>query len=78
VARSLNVYTSSAILRPYTTVLEKAFVMKLCRWQQLNVFRMRKVPDIFPGFKKIWNFLTNFRISPQYQISRKSVQGVPR
>jgi hypothetical protein len=34
-------------LHPYTTVLEKAFVVKLCRWQQLHVFRLRKVPDIF-------------------------------
>jgi len=36
------------------------------------------VPDILPDFNKIWNFVTDFHISLQYKISRKSILREPR
>ena len=44
------------------------------RQQQQNVLRSScKVSNIFYNFKGIWNLLTDFHKSLQYQMSRKSV-----
>ena len=37
-----------------------------------------KFPIFMPDFNQIWDFSTYFHVSPQHQISLKSVQWEPR
>jgi hypothetical protein len=65
-----------------TTVLSAAhgaFMANLCRRQRCNVLRSRvKCPILVCCCSQIWSFSTEFRESPQYKISEKSVQWLPR
>ena len=67
VARSRNVYTSSAFL---------LWRFNVAGNDQTYLDLQVKCPIFLPDFNQIWTS-TDFRESPQYQISRKSLQWEP-
>jgi hypothetical protein len=68
VARSRNVYTSSAHL---------LWRFNVAGNDQMYLVLQVKYPIFLPDFNQIWTSSTDFRGRPQYQISRKTVPWEP-
>jgi len=61
----------------YRGLHRSAFITHLCCQQQQQqdiLMSLCNVSDFLSNFNKLWSFPTDFHESPQFQISRKSVQ----